>query len=744
MPVDAGSTHYKKIMGQPHKRGLNIAAVKMRKNFLTRYVAAAVVLAAAFPFSNTAQALNIGEVVSQSRIGEPLRTQIELTGSGNETVDETCLSLIAPDQGEEGASEFVTVAKLAVKTEGKRQFVVISSHRPYNDPFLRIKLQVRCVGTGHIVKSFTILPDFVDVLPVTAPVTAPVAAAATSSVVAAGSSAAGRNDKAPGDDRDILAEYAKKHPRRSKHRATAAIRDDSGASGQLASVRGESSAQTVRSNRGKSESFRLRLSGEPLDESRIGKISQEERSLLRARQKLLDADDQMASFLALQDQVKQLQAELSVVKLQLGQLGVSSPAGASSDASAQLAPSQENDPLLAQQTAAATVQPAEATADDVQTQQDQNVRPAKQRKPKMQRGPIIMGLLALLGLLLGLRYYLRIRTQSAAAKPVLKRSAVAPVAVPEPAGAPAPAPASQPSMQTKIAQPGAKPAAKPAAKPSAVRPPASMAGSAAPPKSTIAPPAAKKMAAPSPMAASPAHEKTQEELAEADSIIEEAELYAIHGHPDRAVLILKELIQQHATKTEAWMLLFSIYSSLKKAPEFEKAARDFIKANKDSALWLEIQALGRSVDSGNVLYADSGMTGAAASALQPVLGKRPLLGDILLAMGALSIKDMEKCLGEFDPKVDGRFGGFLIKRNMITEAQLEAALQQQQRNNEANTHQAQDASKAEDAPNAEDVSEPKKQALPALEFEPPAMDLPKMTKSLESNQTPTGDQTPDK
>ncbi|OGS97583.1 MAG: hypothetical protein A3K04_05465 [Gallionellales bacterium RBG_16_56_9] len=251
------------------------------------------------------------------------------------------------------------------------------------------------------------------------------------------------------------------------------------------------------------------------------------------------------------------------------------------------------------------------------------------------------------------------------------------------------------------------------------------------------------MAEPSHVAASPAHEKTQEELAEADSIIEEAELYAIHGHPDRAVLILKELIQQHATKTEAWMLLFSIYSSLKKAPEFEKAARDFIKANKDSALWLEIQALGRSVDPGNALYADSGMTGASAP--QAVLGKRSLLGDILLEMGALSIKDMEKCLGEFDPKVDGRFGGFLIKRNMITEAQLEAALQQQQRDKEANTaYQAQDASEVEGAPKAEDVPEPKKQALPALEFEPPAMDLPKMTKSLESDQNPTGDQAPDK
>ena len=102
----------------------------MRKNPLTQLIATAIVLVAAFPFSYTAQAINIGEVVSQSKIGEPLRTQIELTGSGNEIVEDACLSLVAPDPNEEGARDFLIAAKLAVKTEENRQFVVISSHRP--------------------------------------------------------------------------------------------------------------------------------------------------------------------------------------------------------------------------------------------------------------------------------------------------------------------------------------------------------------------------------------------------------------------------------------------------------------------------------------------------------------------------------------------------------------------------------------------------------------------------------------
>ena len=61
----------------------------------------------------------------------------------------------------------------------------------------------------------------------------------------------------------------------------------------------------------------LKLTATPIDESRIGKISAEERTLLRERQKLLSADDPMASFLAMKNQIPQLQNEPETIKLQL-------------------------------------------------------------------------------------------------------------------------------------------------------------------------------------------------------------------------------------------------------------------------------------------------------------------------------------------------------------------------------------------------------------------------------------------
>jgi len=55
--------------------------------------------------------------------------------------------------------------------------------------------------------------------------------------------------------------------------------------------------------------------------NRASKNQPEERILLLAQKKLLDADDQTASFLALQHQVKQRADELGEIKLQLAQLG---------------------------------------------------------------------------------------------------------------------------------------------------------------------------------------------------------------------------------------------------------------------------------------------------------------------------------------------------------------------------------------------------------------------------------------
>ena len=53
--------------------------------------------------------------------------------------------------------------------------------------------------------------------------------------------------------------------------------------------------------------FRLKLSGEPLDLSHIGKMNAEDREVLLAQQKLMDEDDQAARYLSVLHQMKLMQ-----------------------------------------------------------------------------------------------------------------------------------------------------------------------------------------------------------------------------------------------------------------------------------------------------------------------------------------------------------------------------------------------------------------------------------------------------
>ncbi|MDB5366153.1 MAG: ral secretory system protein domain protein [Rhodospirillales bacterium] len=71
------------------------------------------------------------------------------------------------------------------------------------------------------------------------------------------------------------------------------------------------------------------------------------------------------------------------------------------------------------------------------------------------------------------------------------------------------------------------------------------------------------------------------------------------------------------------------------------------------------------------------LTGDAAN--QNLLDPRvPLLGDLLVADGALRRADLAAAIGRFDPARDGRFGRFLCEQGLIDAAQLDRALAQQQ------------------------------------------------------------------
>ncbi len=171
---------------------------------------------------------------------------------------------------------------------------------------------------------------------------------------------------------------------------------------------------------------------------------------------------------------------------------------------------------------------------------------------------------------------------------------------------------------------------------------------------------------------SPLHRKHAIEPAEVDSMIEEAELYAIHGHLNNAMEILNNIILQYPERVEVWLLLLSIFRG--NARRFEVIARKFLQTMGRNDTWREIQEAGRSMDPDNPLYLDPD---APATNKKP--NKRRLLGNILVDMQALSAEDLEKNLRHFDHLRDGRLGKYLVERRQIRQDQLDMALQIQEK-----------------------------------------------------------------
>jgi len=594
----------------------------IRKLLFTTYAMTAFTIAVALTFPCVVEAVSIGEATLQSKLGEPLLAQVDLMVGSDEVIEDSCISLIAPDPLEEDTSGYLTKADLSFKIEGKRQYVVISLRKPFNDAFARFRLQIKCSGT--VIKTLTILPDLDTSAPQTS-ITAPSAPATTEST----------SVRAPSDAHGITSAANQRDTQNSqpdveKYLASKAAR--------AAHKRRTPSAQVTSKYQGGSATFRLKLSGEPLDESRIGKISAEERALLLARQKLLDADDQMASFLAMQNQVKQLQDELGGIKSQLAKLGVS-PAASATVAASALTP--------------AMTSPASST---IENTPENRPKPAIAiTQPTVQQNELpdslfaALGLaLAILALWLGLRYYTKIKSRTGinsehGEELILKpadniasalKMAISPVAKPPSPARIAPAPAAVAPPATSTAQSNDIPSP--------------------PPQTIVA------------------------QATEEDSMLEEAGLYASHGRPAKAVEILQEIINDSPSKADAWTLLLSIYSSLAKATEFEKTAREFLKHHPGSPSWSKIQALGRTFDQNNPLYINNNSPISAAPVLLGTKAPTRQIGDVLVEMGLLSNQDIQNCLDDFDPKKHGRFGGYLVARKAITLAQLDQALLLQQ------------------------------------------------------------------
>jgi len=194
------------------------------------------------------------------------------------------------------------------------------------------------------------------------------------------------------------------------------------------------------------------------------------------------------------------------------------------------------------------------------------------------------------------------------------------------------------------------------------------------PKPAVIVPA--KIAEPQSLASTEQAAQATDEFTEVNSMIEEAELYAIHGYADKAIEILNDLILEHPAKVEAWLLLLSIYRNPNTAQQFESIAGQFLNTMGMHSAWKGIREAGRSIDPDKPLYFDADSFAIPASALD-LLPKHRLIGDILVSMNAISVRDLEISLVHFDHLRDGRLGGFLVARGLIQQSQLDDALQQQ-------------------------------------------------------------------
>jgi hypothetical protein len=572
-----------------------------------------------------ARAVSIGDVALQSSLGEPLRAQVELALDKGEHVDDTCLSLAQPDPREEDARNYLTKAKLTLVTEGERSYIAINTSQSLNDAYVKLRLQVKCLGVGTDIRTLTLLPDL-DILTAKTEAASAAPAPAVASVVSVQELA-----PAPVQPQPSVQGKPAQPPSRRTHKP----------SHRLSHKPSHRAAHTAEGQRSSGPaSFRLKLSGNPIDESRIGKISPEERNQLLARQKFLDTDDQTASFLALQQQVKDLQAALAEIKLKLAPLNAVSP------------PSQAT--------------PATGTQGAAQTPAAKPPVAAKPPAAPQNELPDEMfealGLvLAILALWLGWRYYTKAKSRAKIAEPAYPEPLPAKSALnfsnkqaPAPHVPTPPPPANQPSQIVFEAPKASAPAVAEVA----------------------------------------ATHKDDAEIPEDELLMEEASLYVTHGRPVKAIEVLQQVIKNNPARIEAWSFLLSIYSSLAKVSEFAETAQAFLEHHKNHPSWSSIQALGRTLDGKNPLYHDSG-DGAAAK--PPMEARRPI-GDILIEMGVLSKQDLQRCLDNFNLKIHGRFGGYLVARKVITLAQLDEALLLQQGAVEHPHEQQQTAAPAAAAP----------------------------------------------
>lgn len=298
--------------------------------------------------------------------------------------------------------------------------------------------------------------------------------------------------------------------------------------------------QTEPGKPGIGSSFRLKLSTGAMDLSVIGKLSEEEIQHRREGQLLLDSDDPARNFLALKRQVKYLQTQVEELqlKLDLGKNKASLPATT--------APTPDVAPVATKPATTSATSIPFIPAAYIPVPANDTLELVKYALT-LYLLPAAEITLALLALFFVLRYYRNLRARLAESGE-LTESENRRLFILAKAKA---ATADIPKFDKAVA------------------------------------------------IATAAHIEVVEDT---DTILQDAQLFVIHGYPDKAIELLETQVAANHEETRVWMLLFVILRSQGMREEFEKFARRFRTLIHDQSMWENIQDLGRELEPANALY----------------------------------------------------------------------------------------------------------------------------------------------
>jgi len=450
----------------------------------------------------------LGDIALHSNLGQPLRATVPLRTEVGEQLDDSCFSLVRPAQQDDFT--YLTQARLALEEVNGRLELKIRSQHAISEPFVRLLVQADC-GQGRFNRAFTVLLDPEELVSPPLPIAA--------------------QDASPARQADtrirVKPEAALRKPRTPSKpvRATPAAESLEKFPSVPALVAGEGE-------------FRLKLSSGELDLSLLGKLTEEQRQHLREKQRLLDADDQVANTLSMKNRIMQLETEIGEMQAALAKTNKHLAM------SERLAVAPANIPV---QTSPSMLDTLFGGLESLSL-----------------RG--LAGVSLILALLLSVWWRWRRQQAETWLDNELSQEF-------------------QPDATYVVPAPlrGEKPSSAAVTVSETIQEddfyhgPTSIFGA----------------------------ESESVTFTEAESVLDEADLYLAYGWSNRAIELLQGYLEKHPDDIQLWKKLFETYSAQEMKQEFEQLALRCQATMDDSGLRVLVQKLGRQLDAGNPLYSSS-------------------------------------------------------------------------------------------------------------------------------------------